>query len=52
MPGVTKRLRISVIASTWSTGDALVGEVELEQVAQIDRRQIGDAARRTADSCE
>jgi hypothetical protein len=34
MPGVTKRLRISVIASTSSIATGFFREVELQQIAQ------------------
>jgi hypothetical protein len=37
MPGVTNRLRISVIDSTSSIGSRLAQRLEIEQVAQLDR---------------
>ena len=48
MPGVTKRLRISVIDSTSSIGTGARPGAEVEQVAQRDRRQACAPPRCTA----
>jgi hypothetical protein len=39
MPGVTNRLRISVMLSTSSSGIGRAVAAPVEQVAQLDRRQ-------------
>jgi hypothetical protein len=46
MPGVTKRLRIEVMLSTSSIGTGCSERLEVQQVAQMDRRGRAQTAPR------